>query len=167
MGYTNIAIVVHANNRKEAIERSRAVLDDLCERRSAFGFYKTMDDAFLRRTNIPMCMKAKGRRGKKLIEKYMKWTKQEFHKSVVEIKKIINEHTIEELYENDPEDFTYSCRMASQAIGTSVHLYDEESCPISTPKGLHTALTVPAGYYEDDSETKNMEAWVVPACVHD
>jgi hypothetical protein len=183
-----IRAIIYAPDRESAVERAKKVFDDLCEAHT-FDYYQmfgTEDDT------SPVCGTQRwGKRptialvdspeGKQLIADGMAFTKQEFMNHIYQVRKWIETHTDEELYEGIDDDCTICDILKAQDKGklyptphifmghsmfkpvanwmgaydgSNVFLYDNEGSGIRTPDDLESVLTKYRCIYEEGNPPK-------------
>ena len=155
--------IVYAKDEKEALKSAEKIFEGFCNEQviDCFEFFPENENT----PEVPLVCKADSPRGKKLIKKGMDATKKYFMEDLAEIRRLLNEYTDDELFENG------KTRVFAEAIGREkgdrVFLYDEDGQGIRTPRYLTDVLTKFSRAYKDDKNPyKDKEVWAVPVKVH-
>jgi len=176
-----IRALVAAKDEQEALEKAREIFEDLVEQ-EVFDYFVTFDEdtpvAGRRRWgNLPVVAEYDSKEGKALVEEGMKYTWDEFKEHITEVRKILNEFTDRELFEETPKlekavkdklmgnretftkllMFSYHLKESARYPGPSVFLYMEHGEPITNRTSLKRAI---------EWLRQRGKIYVVPADVH-
>lgn len=155
-----IRVIVYAHSEKEALFKGKEILETLCGNGKEFISYTTFDDknatdsGMARWGKLPIVARADSDNGRKLIDEGFQFTKNEFLRSIKEIRKFIQEKTNEELFEENGSLFKERMYWIGRSKGANIWLYDSKGVGIRDTSHLNQAL-----------EKKDFDIWVVPADV--
>ena len=189
-----IRFIVYADDKKEAMEKAVSALNQLVEWGTDSIDYGTFFDddkstmsGKARWGNVPVCVKASSKEGKRLIKDGMDATERDFKETIKELREMLKKYNDDELFQKEildknkqmlqeleekdnsfehPNWFHYQCYKLGKE---GVWLYNEESSSISSPKELKDVLDKDKKYYEGEGKenpNKDKEVWVVPCDVH-
>ena len=106
-----IRIIVYANSPKEARENAETILDEDLVETKVYDYGTFFDDDSSSMSgkarwgnHIPSVVLADSKKGKKLINEGMKYTKESFFENIGRIKEAIKEYSVEELFEGEVVD---------------------------------------------------------------
>lgn len=153
-----IRAIVYATDEETALDIAKEVFTHLVDD-GVVDYFTTIDEEQIE--GFPCCVEATSDEGKKLIAEGMQYTKEEFTENMQRIRKAMNEHTDEELFEDIM--FRHGCFHIGQNRGSSVWIYDTHAQGITTEQDLKIAVEQYKEYYGVDNDEK---VWVVPADVH-
>ncbi len=199
MSHQIIGIICYANSLNEARERAEEILNE-----NLVGEYKPFDYGTFfdeessvsgksRWGNItPVCL-ADSKEGKKLINRGIKATKDNFMEMIKKIRKHLDFYSDEELFEEEVKDtkkkiilsldddkednnelkwlrqFKYYCYCLGEYRGTNIWLYDNDGEGIQNTKHLKDVLNKWKCLYEDEGKenpSKNLNIYIIPIDVH-
>ncbi len=165
--------LVYARDEEEALDRARAIWDDLEHRGMLCAFFDE-DYARDRWGNIPIVMPAESKEAKKRISEAMEATKAEFVESLGKIRKMLSKWillkgwALEEIFEKGDVD---RLKMECRSIGSHEivrYLYDNDGSWIENPKQLESVMSKYKCLYEDKGKENpyvDDKIWLVPVDV--
>jgi len=157
-----IRVIVYASSQKEALEKGKKVLTQLCEEEK-FDYYATFDKEGLvvagkdRWGNLPVAAKLSSKEGKKLISEGFCAMRRNFYHYLNKIREYLKENSNKQIFE-DPTWFRFYCYCLGQYQGSEVWLYNDDGEGIRNTTELKWALN-PKGISKEN-------IWIVPADVH-
>lgn len=189
-----IRVIVYSENKKEALNKAKGILDNLCGEDKSFDYYTIFDDnkskvsGPARWGNLHVVAEADSNEGKKLIDDGMKFTKDDFIRNIKKVRETITIFTDEELFEQkliedkskvvnrlignmetDLDMVKWYCYCIGQYKGPHVWMYDSGGEGIKDTAHLHNVLTKWKCVYEDkgkENPYKDMKIFIIPSDVH-
>lgn len=172
--HMTIGAIVYAPDSEEAISKAGSVFDSLTENQYPFDYWTYVDKDGEEKEEA---YEATSKIGAKEIQNRMKWTKDDFMESLKEVRRIIESHTDEMIWneEENPFEpgrndfFRHLAYEVGQYKGNRIWLYDDDGEGIRTERQLHNVLTKYKCIFEDRGEPnpcKKDKVWIVIADVH-
>lgn len=176
-----IRAIVYAENKDKAQDKAETVFERLVED-TQFDYYVSFDKDGMgmsgkdRWVKLPAVAEATSRKGKKLIDEGMQFTKVAFTEAMKEIRFITEKYSDKDIFEEKDKDsgnlggfFKHYVYRVGQYRGSSVWLYDSEGEGIKRPTHLKGVLEKWKCLYEDEGKEnpyEKLKVYVVPADVH-
>lgn len=160
-----ILALVRAKNKKEAIEKSGKIFDDLSyqDGRRAFDYCTVIPEHVSKLTT---------NKGKKLYDTIWGYQVEEFNEAMDRIreavKKLSNEELMEDIHYNSDESgwlFRHFCEKVGQHRGSAVRIYDQDGEGIRDEKHFKNVVEDWPTLQNRISRT-DIPLWVIPADVH-
>jgi hypothetical protein len=170
-----IRAIVYADDEEEALERAREIFERLTENSRPFDYFKMFDEPGSsvsgrgRWGELPACVEASSKEGKKLIKEGMKYTRDEFMRDVKIVRKALKDRTDLQLFNSryDKEMVRYRFYCLGQDKGASVWLYDNDGEGIQEGSHLRDVLSKWKTLHKGKENPYLFKrVWVVPADVH-
>ena len=165
-----IRTIVYGGSKDEAIENAEQIAENLVEE-GVFDYYSATGT--WGNYKLGKAYKADSNKGQKLIDDGMKYTKDEFMRSIELIRKNVEMYTDEQLFKlrHDEDMFRHRLWCAGQYKGSVICLYDSDGSGIREPSHLKDALSKWACIYEKapkpkPNPLKHDTVYVVPFDVH-
>jgi len=183
-----IRALVYAHDEDEALDKAKAIFDDLYADGHLFDYYRTfdMDGRGIagrdRWGELPVVVRADSPEGQRLIQEGMEFTRRELFENLDRVRRGLAVLTNDDIWndvdkrEEDRADFELCADMlrhfmyeVGQYVGYTIWLYDNDGTGIRTPGQLQDVLTKYRCLYEDVGRPNpyaDMDIFIVPADVH-
>ena len=176
-----IKAILYANSEEEALDKDKAIFENLCGDGQAFDYYTLFNEdspvsGKARWGNLPVIARADSLEGKQLIDEGMQATRDEFMENIAHVREGLNNLTDEELFREElgpgaiaakafdesnskTDTFAYNAHMikyfmrgAGAYTGPDVYLYGQYGEGIRTPESPNNVLNKWRCLYEDEGK---------------
>ena len=183
--------IVYARDEEEALERARRIFHNLVER-GYIDYYVLFNEenpvaGKARWGNLPVVARADSPEGQRLIKEGMDATWREFKENITIIRRILNEFSDEEIFEERPSKLNqivselkndddsirhlswiryHLFKCSGYADTHAVWLFDNDGEPIENKGHLEDVLNKWNCVHKEKNPYEDLEIFVVPADVH-
>lgn len=168
-----ISIIVYAKDEEEALGIGKSTLESLCDDYQYFDNGSTFDEDYGAAYwgVLPIAIRADSEQGRAHLETNMQYTKEEFMKSLKNIRLILSRNEDEAIWDGygEAEDnLRWECHRLDPRSGYGIYVYNYDGEPIETEQDLANHLSKWKHVYQDEGKENpyaDLDVWVVPADV--